>query len=69
MGKLTESLVREVMGGGFINDLRALQPTQSDDAWRRIPWCTQIMPALRESSQSKKAILLWIMVGNPQGCT
>lgn len=69
MGKITESLVRAVMGATFLEDLRLLQPTQSDDAWSRIPWRTQIMEALRESSQSNKAILLWIMVGNPQGCT
>jgi len=49
--------------------LESLEPTVTDDRWKAIPWMTNIMAARKRSTKEKLPILMWIMVGNPQGCT
>lgn len=66
---ITDALKQKVLGTSYVQDLAKLQPTLQDDRWKSIPWMTNIMAARRRSAKEKLPILLWIMVGNPQGCT
>ncbi len=49
--------------------IELLLPRPNEEKWKQIPWRTNLMAAREESQNTKKPILLWIMVGNPQGCT
>lgn len=69
MKKIDDVLFERVIGAKQQRLFELLQPTQSDDAWKSIPWMTNIMAARKRSAKEKLPILLWIMVGNPQGCT
>ncbi len=44
-------------------------PKPSEDRWLQVPWRTNLMAARRESQATGKPLFLWVMVGNPQGCT
>ena len=44
-------------------------PTADEEKWQKAGWRTNLMLARREAQTAKKPIFLWIMVGNPQGCT
>lgn len=69
MQVITKQRMSRILGYGFVNQLETLQPTPQDDRWRAIPWMTNIMAARQRSAKEKLPILMWIMVGNPQGCT
>ena len=69
MRVITKQKIRSVLGSDFLSQLEQLQPTPQDERWRAIPWMTNIMAARRRSAKEKLPILMWIMVGNPQGCT
>lgn len=47
----------------------AVLPKAEEDRWRQVPWRTNLMAAREEAQNARKPIFLWIMVGNPQGCT
>lgn len=44
-------------------------PRPDEDKWRQVPWRTNLMLARDEAQKRHLPIFLWIMVGNPQGCT
>ena len=44
-------------------------PKPEEEKWLKIPWRTHLMRARQEAAKAGKPIFLWIMVGNPQGCT
>ena len=44
-------------------------PKPSEERWLQIPWRTNLMAARREAQTAGKPLFLWVMVGNPQGCT
>jgi len=69
MRVITKQKIRSVLGNDLLSQLEQLQPTPQDERWRAIPWMTNIMAARRRSAKEKLPILMWIMVGNPQGCT
>lgn len=69
MRVITKQKIRSILGDEFQSHLNALQPTPQDERWRAIPWMTNIMAARQRSAKEKLPILMWIMVGNPQGCT
>lgn len=69
MRVITKQKIRNVLGDTFLNQLEDLQPTPQDERWKAIPWMTNIMEARKRSAKEKLPILMWIMVGNPQGCT
>ena len=41
----------------------------SEERWREIPWRTNLMQARAEAQRANKPLFLWIMDGNPLGCT
>ncbi len=40
-----------------------------DEAWRTIPWKTDLLEAQRLSLAESKPIFIWAMDGHPLGCT
>ena len=46
-----------------------VMPTAQEDAWRTVGWRTNLMEARDFAQQQNRPIFLWIMVGNPHGCT
>ncbi len=46
-----------------------VQPSEREDAWRKIGWRTSFWPAVQEARRLGQPILLWTMNGHPLGCT
>lgn len=44
-------------------------PTPEEERWLTIPWRTNLMQARWEAQQLNKPLFLWVMNGNPMGCT
>ncbi|MDB4777920.1 hypothetical protein OAG68_00525 [bacterium] len=44
-----------------------LKPT--DEAWKEIPWQTNLLEAQRIAAEAQKPIFIWAMDGHPLGCT
>ena len=44
-------------------------PTQSELAWRQIPWLPSFHEGVAEAQVQGKPVLLWVMNGHPLGCT
>jgi len=49
--------------------IAATVPTSDEDRWLTIPWRTNLMKARLEAQNSHRPMFLWIMNGNPMGCT
>jgi hypothetical protein len=49
--------------------IAAVLPKPEEERWRQVPWRTNLMAAREEAQRVGKPVYLWIMVGNPQGCT
>ena len=47
----------------------AVLPAPQEERWMQIPWRTNVMQARAESQRSGKPLFLWVMDGNPLGCT
>jgi hypothetical protein len=69
MPVITQQKIQSIFGDTFLKRLESVQPSGTDDRWKSIPWMTNIMAARQRSTKEKLPILMWIMVGNPQGCT
>ena len=53
-----------------LNDRIAnILPQPDEERWLQIPWRTNVMAARAEAQRAGKPLFLWVMVGNPQGCT
>ena len=46
-----------------------LLPSEKENKWLRIPWRTDLLAARREASKQGKPIFMWLMDGDPLGCT
>jgi hypothetical protein len=44
-------------------------PTVDEDRWLTIPWRSNLMKARLEAQILNRPMFLWIMNGNPMGCT
>jgi len=49
--------------------IASVMPTAEEDRWRTVGWRVNLMAAREEAQKAHKPVFLWIMVGNPQGCT
>ncbi|CAN5197016.1 hypothetical protein BH10CYA1_BH10CYA1_48740 [soil metagenome] len=49
--------------------IAATVPTKDEDRWLTIPWRTNLMKARLEAQSLNRPMFLWIMNGNPMGCT
>ncbi len=57
----------------FVSDLdtqiQKTLPLKEEEKWLSVPWRTHLIKSREEAQRAGKPIYLWIMVGNPQGCT
>lgn len=44
-------------------------PTAEEEKWLSVPWRQDLNQARRDSVALGKPIFMWIMNGNPMGCT
>ena len=44
-------------------------PKAEEERWLQIQWRTNLMAARAEAQTQNKPLFLWIMNGNPLGCT
>ena len=49
--------------------IEPLLPTEEENRFRLIPWRTDLLRARREANEKGKPIFMWLMAGNPLGCT
>ena len=49
--------------------IASVLPTAEEDRWKTVGWRVNLMQAREEAQKANKPVFLWIMVGNPQGCT
>ena len=49
--------------------LAEIVPTGRSEAFRQIPWHTDLILAVKESKRTKRPLFMWVMDGHPLGCT
>ncbi len=49
--------------------IAATVPTKDEDRWLTIRWRTNLMKARLEAQNLNRPMFLWVMNGNPMGCT
>jgi hypothetical protein len=47
----------------------SIVPTPEEDRWLNVPWRANAMQARLEAQNLGRPLFLWIMNGNPMGCT
>ena len=63
-------MLAAVLCGSDLDDKIALVlPSTAEEKWMTIPWRTDLNQARRDSVATGKPIFMWIMNGNPMGCT
>lgn len=50
-------------------NVQSVLPTEAENRWQTIPWQTNLMAARVEAQRLNKPMFLWVMNGNPMGCT
>src|SRR5205814_832624 len=68
LGHGTGSELRRPLGIAIVGGLAVL-PTATEDRYLSVHWRTNLMAARREAQAQGKPLFLWMMVGNPLGCT
>jgi hypothetical protein len=46
-----------------------IRPSNDEDAWRLIPWKSDLSDALDAAAKRNVPVLIWTMNGDPLGCT
>lgn len=54
---------------GLGERIDALLPNPEEERWLQIPWRTELLEARREANAAGKPIFMWLMNGDPLGCT
>ncbi len=49
--------------------VKAVLPRPDEEKWLRIPWRRDLLAAREEAEKTGKPLFLWIMDGDPLGCT
>ena len=47
----------------------AVAPSGAGERWAEIPWVPDLTTARQRASRERKPLLMWVMDGNPLGCT
>lgn len=53
----------------FEKRFELVMPNETEELWRSVGWRTNLMEAREFAQQQNRPVFLWIMVGNPHGCT
>lgn len=56
-------------GASLSARIDSVLPTAEEERFLAIPWRTNLIAARREAQVQRRPIFLWMMVGNPLGCT
>lgn len=51
------------------SEIASVLPTAQEDQWLSVGWRTNLMQARLEAQRLKRPMFLWVMNGNPLGCT
>lgn len=51
------------------DDVKSVLPRPEEEKWLRIPWRRDLLAAREEAEKTGKPLFLWIMDGDPLGCT
>lgn len=62
-------LAAETVESEFDRNIAAILPKPSEERWLQIPWRTDLAAARAEANREGKPLFLWMMDGNPLGCT
>ena len=54
---------------GLGERIDAIVPAAEEERWLQIPWRTELLEARREANAAGKPIFMWLMNGDPLGCT
>ena len=46
-----------------------IMPRREEERWLTVPWRTNVMQARLEAQNLRRPLFLWVMNGNPLGCT
>lgn len=49
--------------------IASVLPRPDEERWLTIPWRQNLMQARMEAQQYNRPIFMWVMNGNPLGCT
>jgi hypothetical protein len=49
--------------------IASVVPAPEEDRWLTVPWRANAMQARLEAQSLNRPLFLWIMNGNPMGCT
>lgn len=49
--------------------VRALLPRPEEEAWLSVAWRRDLLAAREEAERVSKPLFLWVMDGDPLGCT
>lgn len=49
--------------------VKEILPRPDEEKWLRIPWRRDLLAAREEAEKVGKPLFLWIMDGDPLGCT
>ena len=55
--------------GSLDEKIAPLLPKPDEERWLQIPWRSDFAVARAEANREGKPIFLWMMDGNPLGCT
>ena len=74
IGLMRFSLVLALLASQFqqasLDDkIAPLLPRPEEERWLKIPWRTDFAAARAEANREGKPLFLWMMDGNPLGCT
>lgn len=50
-------------------DIATILPKPAEERWLQIPWRTDLAAARVDADREGKPMFLWMMDGNPLGCT
>ena len=62
-------LALQSAGGSLDEKISPLLPKPEEERWLQIPWRSDFAVARSEANRAGKPIFLWMMDGNPLGCT
>ena len=56
-------------GDSLDQRIAAILPKAEEEKWLQIPWRTDMLKARQEANEIGKPIFMWLMNGDPLGCT